>query len=266
LPPQDSTQQSNPPSGNAPAGQKPEEKKKQEAPPAETQTQPGQLKLETPQAEEAKKPEQQPAAQAPGQIKLETPKPEQAEPQKPQAEKPAGTPNSPEARKDLIEAIIFRGNRRIPANTLRARMFTHVGDAYDESSLERDFMALWNTGYLDDIRLEATDGEKGKILTFYVREKKLVRSIDYKGLSTVQQSDVLDRYKERKVPLSIQSQYDPVVVKRAEVALQDLLAEHGRQFASVRARTRNIPPQLCGVDLHCGGGPQSQSGPNSVSG
>src|SRR5215471_13585200 len=103
-------------------------------------------------------------------------------------------------------------------------------------------MALWNTGFLDDIRLEVTDGKTGKIVTFYVREKKLVRSIDYKGLSSVQTSDVLDRFKERKVPLSIESQYDPVVVKRAQVVLQNLLAEHGRQFATVHARTRNIPP------------------------
>jgi outer membrane protein insertion porin family len=255
---QDSNQQGNPPSSNPPTAQKPEEKKKPETPPAGAQSEPGQLKLETPQAEETKKPEQQPPTQAPGQIQLETPKP--AETQKPETAKPGVTVPLPEARKDLIEAIIFRGNRRIPAATLRARMFTHVGDLYDESALERDFMALWNTGYLDDIRLEATEGEKGKILTFYVREKKLVRSIDYKGLNTVQQSDVLDRYKERKVGLSIQSQYDPVVVKRAEVVLQDLLAEHGRQFASVRARTRNIPPNSVALTFIVVEGPKVKVG------
>ena len=223
-------QKTSSPSSPAPASQKPVEQKKQETPPAQAPAKPGQLRLETPQVEQTK-------------------------PETPEAAKPAQ-----EARKDLIEHIYFRGNRRIQASVLRARMFTHEGDLYDENSLERDFMALWNTGYLDDIRFEVSDGDKGKILTIFVREKKLVRSIDYKGMNTVQQSDVLDRYKERKVPLSIQSQYDPVVVKRAEVVLQELLAEHGRQFATVRARTRNIPPNSVALTFIVVEGPKVKVG------
>jgi len=239
-------QETKPPSNNTQTAPKPDEAKKQEKPPAEA---PGQLHLESPQEEAPKKPAQ------PGQIQLETPKVEEEKKQTPEAAKPAEEP-----RKDIIEEIRFRGNRRIQASTLRARLFTHAGDVYNENALERDFMALWNTGFLDDIRLEETDGEKGKIITFYVREKKLVRSIDYKGLSTVQQSDVLDRYKDRKVGLSIQSQYDPVVVKRAEVVLQDLLAEHGRQFATVRARTRNIPPNSVALTFIVVEGPKVKMG------
>ncbi len=156
---------------------------------------------------------------------------------------------------------MFRGNRRIPASTLRAHIFTHIGDVYNPNSLERDFMSLWNTGFFDDIRLEAADDAKGgKILTFYVREKKLIRSIDYKGLSTVSESDVLDRFREKKVGLSIESQYDPVVIKRAEVMLQEMLAEHGRQFATVRARTRNIPPNSVALTFIVIEGPKVKMG------
>ena len=105
-------------------------------------------------------------------------------------------------------------------------------------------------GLSDDIRLEVVDGEKGKIITFYVREKKLVRSIAYKGLSSVQQSDVLDEFKKRRVGLSIQSQFDPVIVKRAQVVLENMLSAHGRQFAKVRARTRRIPPNFRCPHVH----------------
>ena len=160
----------------------------------------------------------------------------------------------------MIENILFRGNRRIPTSNLRARIFSHNGDAYDENALERELMALWNTGFLDDIRLEVTDGKSGKIIAFFVREKKLVRSIDYKGLSSVQQSDVLDRFKERKVGLTIQSQYDLVVIKRAEVVLAQMLAEHGRQFASVQHRTRNIPPNSVALTFIVVEGPKVKIG------
>ena len=122
-------------------------------------------------------------------------------------------------------------------------------------------MALWNTGFLDDVRLEVADAPDGsKIVTFYVREKKLVRSIDYKGLSSVQQSDVLDAFKKQKVGLSIQSQYDPVVIKRAEVVLQELLAAHGKMFATVRHRTRNIPPNSVALTFIVVEGPKVKVG------
>src|SRR5579864_4427623 len=210
-------------------------------------------------------PEQKPANQPPAapQLQLETPEvapapaPTQTPPAKPGAAAPVQKPPAPPTIRD----IIFRGERRIPVATLRARIFSHVGDVYDENALERDFMALWNTGFLDDIRLEVTEAkDSGKIVTFFVREKKLVRSIDYKGLNTVQQSDVLDRFKERKVGLSIQSQYDPVVIKRAEVVLEELLAEHGRQFAAVHARTRNIPPNSVALTFIVVEGPKVQVG------
>jgi outer membrane protein insertion porin family len=223
---------------------------------------PGQLKLETP-GEPATQPAQKPGAPPPqpsGKLELETPKPAPAEGQK--LETPAAPAQPPaEEHKPLIEAISFRGNRRIPAATLRARIFSHAGDVYDENALERDFMALWNTGFLDDIRLEVSDAPNGnKIVTFYVREKKLVRSIDYKGLSSVQQSDVLDAFKKMKVGLSIQSQYDPVVIKRAEVVLQELLAAHGKMFATVRHRTRNIPPNSVALTFIVVEGPKVKVG------
>lgn len=121
-------------------------------------------------------------------------------------------------------------------------------------------MALWNMGNFDDVRLEVSDGPRGKIVTFYLREKKLVRSFKFTGLNTVTQSDVLDRFREDKVGLSIESQYDPVIVRRAEVVVQQMLAEHGRQFATVRHRTRNIPPNSVELNFVVVEGPKVKVG------
>ena len=51
--------------------------------------------------------------------------------------------------------------RAVPQETLRALTFTKKGDKYDEEALRRDFMALWNTGRFDDIRLETEAGNTG---------------------------------------------------------------------------------------------------------
>jgi outer membrane protein insertion porin family len=45
-----------------------------------------------------------------------------------------------------IDQIRVIGNRRIPKETILARLFTHQGDTYDPQSIERDFNSLWNTG------------------------------------------------------------------------------------------------------------------------
>ena len=163
-------------------------------------------------------------------------------------------------QQDLIVAIVVHGNRRIPADTVRARIFSKAGDVYDPAAIERDFNALWNTGYFEDIRFEREQNEKGWILHIYLKERPTIREINYTGLNAVSTSDVLDRFKERKVGLSVESQYDPTKIKKAEVVLKELLSEHGRQFATIRTEKRDIPPNAVGVTFVVKEGPKVNVG------
>ena len=164
------------------------------------------------------------------------------------------------AQQDLIHDIIPHGNRRIPTETIRARIFSKPGDVYDPAALERDFNSLWNTGYFDDIRFEREQTPQGWDVHIYVKEKPTIREIKYVGLNSVSQSDVLDRFKERKVSLTQESQYDPTRVKRAEVVIKELLAEHGRQFATIRTEIHPIPPASVGITFVVKEGPKIKVG------
>jgi outer membrane protein insertion porin family len=164
------------------------------------------------------------------------------------------------AKQQVIVGIEPTGNRRIPKDAILSRMFTHIGDVYDESSLERDFNSLWNTGYFDDLRFEKEEVENGVIIRVYVKEKPTIREIKYTGLSSVSQSDVIDRFKKDKVGLSVESQYDPTKVKKAEVVLKELLSEHGRQFATIRSEVRQIPPASVAVNFAVKEGPKVKVG------
>jgi len=159
-----------------------------------------------------------------------------------------------------IEQIRVIGNRRIPKETVLARLFTHPGDTYDPISVERDFNSLWNTAYFDDLRIEREDSEKGIILNIFVREKPTIREINYKGLNTVSQSDVLDRFKKEKVGLTVESQYDPTKIKRAETVLRDILSEHGHQFATIKTEVKTIPPASVQVNFNIKEGPTVKVG------
>ena len=134
------------------------------------------------------------------------------------------------------------GNRRIPKESVLARLFSRPGDPYDPAIVERDFNSLWNTGYFDDVRIERTDDANCIQLLVYVREKPTIGEIAYRGLNAVSQSDVLDRFKKEKVGLSVESQYDPTRIKRAEVVLKQILGEHGHQFATIRTEVKTLPP------------------------
>jgi outer membrane protein insertion porin family len=164
------------------------------------------------------------------------------------------------AQTDVISEINVTGNRRIPGETIRARIFTHAGDIYDPAALERDFNSLWNTGYFEDIRFTREQTPKGWRITVQVKEKPTIREINYVGLSSVSTSDVLDRFKEAKVALSVESQYDPTRVKKAEVTIKGLLAEHGRQFATIRTEVRPIPPASIGITFVVKEGPKVKVG------
>ena len=164
------------------------------------------------------------------------------------------------AQQAVIERIEFIGNRRIPRETLRARIFSKEGDPYDEEMLRRDFHALWNMGYFDDIRLEVEEGEKGKVVIFTLVERPVIRRIEYKGNKSVSESDILDRFKEAKVGLTVESQYDRTRVRRAEVVLKNLLGEHGRQFAEVRAVAERISASAIRLTFEINEGPKVKVG------
>ena len=152
------------------------------------------------------------------------------------------------------------GNRRIPKESVLARLFSRQGDPYDQPTVERDFNSLWNTGYFENVRIERVDSPACIQLIVYVREKPTIREINYKGLNAVSLSDVQERFKKAKVGLTVESQYDPTRIKRAENTLKDLLSEHGHQFATIKTEVKDIPPAAVALTFTVKEGPTVKVG------
>ena len=152
------------------------------------------------------------------------------------------------------------GNRRIPKETILARMFSRAGDVYDAATVERDFNSLWNTGYFEDLRIEREDTAKCVQLIVVTREKPTIRELTYPGLNVVSQSDLLERFKKEKVGLSVESQYDPEKIAHARAVILALLAEHGHQFGTVKVEVKTIPPAHVSVAFRIKEGPTVKVG------
>jgi outer membrane protein insertion porin family len=165
-----------------------------------------------------------------------------------------------------VVAIRVIGSRRIPQDTVRARMFSKIGEPYDPLTVERDFNSLWNTGYFEDVRIEKEDTAQGVILNVYVREKPTIREIKYNGLNAFTVSDAMDRFKKEKVGLTEESQYDPARIAHAVTVLKEMEAEHGHQFATVRTEVKDIPPASVQLIFNVKEGPTVKVGKITFSG
>jgi outer membrane protein insertion porin family len=205
---------------------------------------------------EAPKPAPPPAQPA----QQPTQQPAQPAPQAPQATRPGQPPEN------IIEDIQFRGARRVRQDTLQALIFSKKGDKFDEESLHRDFIALWNSQRFDDLRIEREPGKEGWIIRFIVVERPVVRTIKYEGNKSITQSDILDAFKEKKVGLVVESQYDPNRVQRAKNVIVQLLAEHGHLSAKVDPQLRRVPPSSLELTFKIDEGPKVKVGEISVEG
>src|SRR5207302_10933017 len=137
---------------------------------------------------------------------------------------------------------------------------SNPGDLYNYDVIHRDYMRLWNTGRFDDITVETEPGKTGLILRWVMTERRVIRSINYEGIHSVTVSEILDRFKERKVGLSVESQYDPDKIQRASIALKEFLAERGRQYATVDPQIEQIPPSSLKVTFNVTEGPKVKVG------
>ena len=239
--------------------------------PARSQTPPPPVPGSAPGSPQQQPPKPPPAKQNP--FESVPIGPEQAKPVVPAVPAPRTAPSATSPAPvaavtdpNVVGTIEFRGSRRVPQDTLRALIFTRVGDTFNEETLRRDFTALWNTGRFDDIRLESEQSDKGIIVRFVVTERPVIRTIKYENIKSVTTSEILDRFKERKVGLSVESQYDPNKVQRAAVVLKEYLAERGRQFAIVDPIVRRVPPSSLEVIFNVNEGPKVKVGTITILG
>src|SRR5262249_28671502 len=100
---------------------------------------------------------------------------------------------APQAADQKIESVEIRGNRRIQAETIRYYLQTKPGDVLRMDVIRRDVKELYAQKFFDDIRVDAEDGKSGGlVVVFVVKERPLVRGVDFTGLNAISKSDILE--------------------------------------------------------------------------
>src|SRR5499427_5066598 len=155
-----------------------------------------------------------------------------------------------------VEQVRIANNRRIPKDTILYQLQTKAGDRLNPEIIRADVKRLYAQGHFDDIRVEEEDGKTGKIITFFVVEKKTIRSVKYEGLNSITNSEVLEKLRDKKASISQESTYDPSKIKKAETIIKMMLAEKGHQDATSEATTEDIPPNSIALTFKVNEGPK----------
>ncbi|MEE8349915.1 MAG: outer membrane protein assembly factor BamA [Acidobacteriota bacterium] len=146
----------------------------------------------------------------------------------------------PGIEESRIEEIRIVGNRRIPESTIRYYIQSREEGVYDENQTFTDYRTLLGTNFFEDAKLKKTLGETGVIIIFEVVERPLIRSIEYEGMSSFKESDVLERFRDMRVGLSLDSPLDPAKLPLARRAIKGLLDQNGRPLGRVEVATETL--------------------------
>jgi outer membrane protein insertion porin family len=149
----------------------------------------------------------------------------------------------PQQQQRLVEEVDIIGNRRLRKEDILYYIQTRPGDVYNEAQVARDLQTILALGFFDKVgtRVTTADAPRGGIVvTFEVVELPIVRDIQFEGLKSVAESDVLKAFREKRVGVSKEAILDPVKVKTAERTIKEMLAAKGHPNALVNANIEKV--------------------------
>jgi outer membrane protein insertion porin family len=158
------------------------------------------------------------------------------------AQEPTGAPATQQGQR-LVEDVVITGNRRNRTADLLFYIQTRAGDPYSEAQVQKDFQTLMNLGFFNRTEsrvLEESGPRGGVVVTFQVKELPIIRDLQFEGLHSVAESDILKAFRERRVGIQKENVSDPVKLANATRVIRELLAAKGHPNATVEYRRDEV--------------------------
>ncbi|HYR77194.1 MAG TPA: outer membrane protein assembly factor BamA [Pyrinomonadaceae bacterium] len=143
----------------------------------------------------------------------------------------------------VVENVDIIGNRRLRKDDIIYYIQTRPGDNYNPDQVARDLQTILSLGFFDKVGTRVTEevGPRGGVnITFIVVELPIIRDIQFEGLKSVSESDVLKTFRERRVGVSKEAIEDPVKVRNATRVLKELLAAKGHPNATITPSIEHV--------------------------
>ncbi len=134
---------------------------------------------------------------------------------------------------EVIEAIRIVGNARISTQAVFYRIRSAEGEELDLATVSEDVKRLWNLNVFADIKVDIQDGETGKVLTYMLRERPIIKDFRFFGNHAFGPNLLKDKLKEEGILLRINTQLDFNEVSRIKMKIMDLYKGKGYQNVRV---------------------------------
>src|SRR5687767_8499968 len=155
----------------------------------------------------------------------------------------AVTTHSQAQQPRVVENVDITGNRRLRKEDILYWVQTRPGDPYNAAQVERDLQTILGLNFFDktSTRVLIEDGPRGGVnVIFEVKELPIIRDLQFEGLSSVSESDVLKAFRERRVGISKESIYDPLKSRNALRVMKEVLSSSGHPNATIEERTDEV--------------------------
>jgi outer membrane protein insertion porin family len=164
----------------------------------------------------------------------------QAPPAATQAEPAPSKPLKPEAAPVKIEKIVLEGNDRLTQDAFLALTSLRPGEVYSEQRLRQEYDKIWASGLLEDLTADVSDGTAGKVITFRIKERPIVSSVEYTGSKSLTSSTILDKLKENNADIKTGTVVDYAKIKKTEAALRFVASEKGFADSQVSSKVQSM--------------------------
>ena len=160
---------------------------------------------------------------------------------------------------EMIEKIQIEGNKKVSKDTIEFYMKSKAEGPYLEDKLKDDFKALWETGFFENIAIEAENGKSGKIVKIKVNENPLISSVTYKIRKKIKESDITQKLQENNISLLAFSYYSPAKIKKIEKIIRAILLEKSYNEGKVSVEEKNEKGQIA-LTIQVDPGPKTKIG------
>lgn len=154
-------------------------------------------------------------------------------------------------RQQVIAAIGPEGNRRIDSGAISRKIQTKAGDLYSPARLRDDLKAVFAMGYFEEVNIRVVETAEGKRVVFQVREKPLIRKIEYAGIQELNENEV-----KEAANIGANTIVNPVAINRSGEAIKALYRSKGYYDTQVTAQISYTEPDQAEVRFLIEEGPK----------
>jgi len=144
----------------------------------------------------------------------------------------------------IVEKIQVIGNKRISTQAILYRIQLKEGQELNPAVINEDVQRLWELNVFSDIKVDVQDGDVGKIVTYALKERPVIKDFRFFGNHAFGPNLLKDKLTEKGIRLQPNIQMDYTQISKIKSTIIDLYREKGYRNVKVDHTLENAGPDI----------------------